>query len=156
MVHALEEIHRILKPNGVLIDLRPLESNWKVEVVSALGWQTCGSLSDLPQGVADDEAANQATGEVERRGLFIKEKEETFDYFYYWDTPSEMKEFIESEWEDFEKLEEDVYRKTSSAWVSASADARVRVRVQMLITKWISGKMNKNTAWMENENQNLT
>lgn len=138
MVHALEEIQRVLKPNGVLIDLRPLESNWKVEVVSASGWQRCGSLSDLPQGVADDEAANQATSEIERRGLFIKEKEEMFDYFYYWDTPSEMKEFIESEWEDFEKLEDDVYRKTNSAWVSAGADARVRVRVQMLITKWIT------------------
>lgn len=136
MVHALDEICRTLKPNGYLIDLRPVEASWGVEVVSSSGWQVCGRLNDLPQGVADDEAANQAIGQVERRGLFIKEKESEFDFFYYWDTPSEMKEFMETEWEDFEKLEEDVYRKTSSAWVSAGADARVRVRVKMLITKW--------------------
>ncbi|MEK6751177.1 MAG: hypothetical protein AABZ00_02840, partial [Chloroflexota bacterium] len=61
--------------------------------------------------------------------------------FYYWDTPSEMKKFMEDEWEDFEKLEEDVYKKTGSLWASANADARVRVRVKMLITKWISGKI---------------
>jgi hypothetical protein len=47
-----------------------------------------------------------------------------------------MKEFMEEEWEDFEKLEEDVYRKTSALWVSSGADARVRVRVKMLITLW--------------------
>jgi SAM-dependent methyltransferase len=134
MVHALEEIHRVLKPNGVLIDLRPIEENWKAEVVTSTNYQTCGSLTALPRGVADDEAANQAVGQVERRGLFIKEKEEMFSYFYVWDRPSEMKEFMESEWEDFEKLEDDVYRKTSAAWATSDADARVRVRVNMLIS----------------------
>lgn len=136
MVHALEEIHRTLKPNGLLIDLRPLEENWKAEVVTRTNYQTCGSLIALPRGVEDDEAANQAVGQVERRGLFIKEKEELFDYFYSWDTPSEMKEFMETEWEDFEKLEEAVYKKTSAAWATSDADARVRVRVNMLIGLW--------------------
>jgi hypothetical protein len=136
MVHALDEIRRTLKPNGFLIDLRPVESNWGVEVVSSEGWQASGRLNDLPQGIADDEASNQAVKEVESKGWYVKEKETEFDFFYYWDTPSEMKEFMETEWEHFEKLEEDVYRKTSSLWVSGGADARVRVRVKMLITKW--------------------
>jgi hypothetical protein len=47
-----------------------------------------------------------------------------------------MKEFMDTEWEDYEKLEEAVYRKTKSLWASANADARVRVRVKMLITRW--------------------
>jgi len=34
MVHALDEIRRTLKPNGILIDLRPVEDNWPVEVAS--------------------------------------------------------------------------------------------------------------------------
>ena len=136
MVHALDEIRRTLKPNGFLIDLRPVESNWGVEVVSGVGWQASGRLNDLPQGVADDEAAFHAIKEAESRRWFIKEKEEEFDFFYSWDTPSEMKEFMESEWEDFEKLEEDVYRKTSAVWATSNADARVRVRVKMHITLW--------------------
>src|SRR5688572_16519135 len=141
MVHALDEIRRTLKPNGLLIDLRPVEANWGVEVVSSEGRQAAGRLNDLPQGMEDDEASFKAMREVESQGWYVKEKEEEFDFFYYWDTPSEMKEFMETEWEDFEKLEEDVYRKTSGLWVSAEADARVRVRVKMLITKWISGKI---------------
>ncbi|MBE0672471.1 MAG: hypothetical protein IH588_17990 [Anaerolineales bacterium] len=136
MVHALSEIRRILKPNGILIDLRPVESNWSVEVVSSTGWQAAGRLSDLPAAVADDEAAFKAMREAESRGWYIKRAEEEFAFFYYWDTPSEMKEFMEDEWEGFEKLEEDVYKKTSSLWASANADARVRVRVRMLITIW--------------------
>ncbi len=136
MVHALDEIRRTLKPNGILIDLRPVESNWSVEVVSSAGWQAAGRLSDLPTAVEDDEAAFNAMRAAESNGWYSKKEEKEFAFFYYWDTPSEMKEFMEDEWEDFEKLEESVYKKTSSMWASANADARVRVRVNMLITKW--------------------
>ena len=136
MVHALSEIHRVLKPNGTLLDLRPLEDSWSVEVVSSAGWQASGRLSDMPIGIADDAAANDAMREVESRGWFIQKKIEEFPFFYYWDTPSEMKEFMEDEWEDFEKLEEELYRKTAAMWASSNADARVRVRVKMLIAAW--------------------
>jgi hypothetical protein len=136
MVHALDEIRRILKQNGILIDLRPVASNWSVEISSSTGYQFAGRLNDMPTGLADDKAAFKAMWEVESRGWYIKEKEEEFAFFYYWDTPSEMKEFMETEWEDFEKMEENVYRATQSLWSQANADAQVRVRVKMLITKW--------------------
>ncbi len=136
MVHALDEIRRTLKPNGILIDLRPVEDNWQVEVASQKEIQIAGKLIDVPIGREDDEAAFHAMREVESRGWFTKEREEEFSFYYYWDTPSEMKEFMNTEWEDFEKLEEDVYRATQSLWASANADARVRVRVKMLITRW--------------------
>jgi hypothetical protein len=136
MVHALGEIRRTLKTNGILIDLRPVEANWSVEVSSSTGYQLAGRLNDMPTGLADDEAAFKAMREVESHGWYIKEKEEEFSFLYYWDTPSEMKDFMEDEWEDFEKLEDDVFQKTKSLWALANADARVRVRVKMLITKW--------------------
>lgn len=139
MVHALREVHRTLKPNGTLLDLRPLEDSWSVEVVSGAGWQVSGRLSDMPIGVADDAAANEAMREVEARGWFIQKKMEEFSYFYYWDTPKEMKAFMEDEWEDFEKLEEDVYRKTAALWASSGGDACVRVRVKVLIAAWEKG-----------------
>jgi SAM-dependent methyltransferase len=136
MVHALDEIRRTLKPDGVLIDLRPVEENWPVEVNSSTGYQAAGRLIDVPLALTDDEAAFRAMREAESHRWFIKEKEEEFAFFYYWDTPSEMKEFMDEEWGDFEKLEEDVFQKTKSLWAMANADARVRVRVKMLITRW--------------------
>lgn len=136
MVHALNEIHRILKPRGILIDLRPVEDNWSVEVVSSTGHRVAGKLMDMPVGIADDNAAFKAMNEVEALGWFSKEKDDEFGFFYIWDTPSEMKSYIDEEWEDFEKLDDDLYRKTSSLWASANADARVRVRVKMWVAAW--------------------
>ena len=136
MVHALDEIRRTLKPNGILIDLRPVEDNWQVEIASQQEVQPAGKLSDVPIGKADDEAAFQAMRDVESQGWFTKEREEEFTFFYYWDMPSEMKEFMDTEWEDFEKMEDDVYRAAQSVWSLANADARVRVRRKMLITRW--------------------
>lgn len=136
MVHALDEIRRTLKPNGILIDLRPVEENWLVEVASQQKVQVAGQLTDMPIGKADDEAAFRAMHEVESRGWFVKEREEEFAFFYYWDTPSEMKDFMDAEWEDFEKLDDSVLKAAQSAWSTANADARVRVRVKMLITRW--------------------
>ena len=136
MVHALDETRRTLKCNGILIDLRPVEGNSLVEVASRQEVKIAGKLIDLPVGQADDQAAFRAMREAESKGWFIKEREDTFDLFYYWDTPSEMKEFIDTEWEDFETMEDDVYRAAQSFWSQANADARVRVRRKMLITRW--------------------
>ena len=137
MVHALDEIRRTLRPNGTLIDLRPVEDSWSVEVTSLASTGVAGYLTDQPIGLADDAAAFRAMQDVESRGWFRREREEEFPFFYYWDTPSDMKTFMETEWEEFEKMDEPVYQKASAMWASANADARLRVRVKMLITRWV-------------------
>jgi hypothetical protein len=136
MVHALSEIQRVMILDGTLIDLRPITSAYPVEVASSREAVETGHLTGLPEGTADDQAATQAIQEAGVRGWFSLEREEEFNLYYYWDRPSEMKEFIESEWEDFEKIDEDVMKATQSAWAVADADARVRVRVRMMIALW--------------------
>ena len=62
MVHALGEIRRVLNPDGVLIDLRPVFDRWPIEVVSAhepREVRATGRMQDFPAGPADDEAANR-------------------------------------------------------------------------------------------------
>ena len=136
MVHALEEIRRVLVPGGSLIDIRPLCDRWPIEVASTRGPRETGRVDDLPEPLDADRASNEAMNEVEARCWFKREQEESFPYFYSWDTPSEMEEFISEDWSDFVGLNEDAKMKTRSAWASADADARVRVRVKILITRW--------------------
>jgi hypothetical protein len=136
MVHALSEIRRVLVPNGILIDLRPILSNWPIEVVSKRETRKMGHIQDLPLGLADDNAANQFIAQAEQNGWFIREAEEFFPFHYSWDSPSEMEEWIQEEWQDFIELDEESKQATRSAWALGDADAAVRVKVKMLITRW--------------------
>jgi len=136
MVHALNEIRRVLAPDGVLLDLRPILDHWHVEVASARETRETGRVQDFPMGLADDEAANKAMAEAERNGWFKREYEEFFSLYYSWDSASEIEEWIKEEWEDFIGLDDETKRATRSAWAVGDGDSRVRVRVKMLLTRW--------------------
>ncbi len=136
MVHALREIHRLLAPNGILIDLRPLADNWPVEVASNREIIKAGRVDDLPVGLEDDKAANEAMAHVAAEKLFIQEQEEFFSLFYYWDSPKEMQEYIDDDWADIISLDEATWKIVRSTWAVADADARLRVRVKTMITRW--------------------
>lgn len=136
MVHALEEIRRVLTPDGILIDVRPLGERWQIEVVSAHNIKQTGRVMDLPEQLNGDIAANQAINEAESHGWFRRDQEEFFPFFYSWDTPSEMEEFIEEDWVDFIDLSEEAKKATRSAWALGDADSRVRVHMKVLLAKW--------------------
>jgi len=136
MVHALSEIRRVLIPNGILIDLRPILDSWPIEVASARGIRETGRIQDLLLGLADDQAANQSIAQAEQIGWFIREAEEFFPFFYSWDSPSEMGEWIEEEWHGFIQLDDQTRQATRSAWAIGDADTQVRIKVKMLIARW--------------------
>lgn len=136
MVHALSEIHRVLIPNGILIDLRPLLSRWEVEVASVRESRLTGRVNDFEVGLADDAAANRTMAEAESNGWFIREREEFFPYVYSWDSPHEMEEWIDEEWNDFIGLDEEAKHATRSAWAMADGDARAQLWMKMLIGRW--------------------
>ena len=136
MVHALVEIRRVLAPDGILLDLRPIAANWPIEVVSRRERKPAGRVTDSEEDLENDEAANQSLATAAEQGWYGREKEQSFPYSYYWDSPDQMLEFVEDEWADFASLDEDVLRRLRSLWAVADADARVRIHVSMLITRW--------------------
>ena len=146
MVHALSEIRRVLSPDGILIDLRPLADHWPVEVVSVREIKRTGRVLDLPGQTEGDAASNEALQEAERLGWFTREREELFSFVYSWDTPSEMEEFVLEDWQDFIDLDEETKRATRAAWAVADADGRVRIRLNV----WIA-RCRKQTLGMEPE-----
>jgi hypothetical protein len=135
MVHALNEISRVLSAGGTLIDLRPLLDQWPVGVSGSNGYQKAGHATDLAAPLEDDAAANTAMGAAAAHGLQA-EQEETFSFFYYWDTPSEMQEYLADNWEDVIEVEEEVWANLRSLWATSNADARVRIQMKMLIRRY--------------------
>jgi len=132
----LNEIQRVLVPDGILLDLRPLLDNWHVEVASSREVRETGRVQDYPLGLADDEAANKAMAEAKSNGWFQLESETFFPLYYSWDSASEIEEWIHDEWEDFIGLDDETKRATRSAWALGDGDSRVRVRIKMLLTRW--------------------
>ena len=76
MVHALEEVHRVLKPNGVMIDLRPALRQRRVGVLDGGEIQWLGRTHEQ---FDEDRAANCAMAEVLRAGLFRRKSLTAFD-----------------------------------------------------------------------------
>lgn len=136
MVHALREARRVLAAGGLLVDLRPLLDRWPIELASSAEQREVGRATDLAEPLGDDAAANAAMLEACASGQWVREQQDRFPLFYYWDTPGEMQEYIEDEWSDVITVEAQVWRDLKSAWATANPDARVRMRMTMLITRY--------------------
>ena len=136
MVHALSEIKRILLPGGIFIDLRPILDRWEIEVASSRETKAIGRVHDNEVGLIDDRAANESIAEVERRKWFWKEEETFFSYIYSWDSPQEMYEWQDEEWENFITIESETRKAVRSVWATSDGDSRVRLKMKMLITRW--------------------
>jgi hypothetical protein len=136
MVHALDEIQRVLVEGGILIDLRPFMDQSPFEVVSGSKILLAGRISQLPEDIANDEAANRAIAKAAEQNWFTMERKEFFPFIYSWDSPEEMREYIEEEWADFVTIDEEVWQNIRSLWAVADAGALLRIQVKMMVARW--------------------
>ena len=67
MVHALRETHRVLKPDGLLFDLRPGAVHRRVGIEVDGQYK---QLAVMDESLADDYAANRAVAQVVQEGWF--------------------------------------------------------------------------------------
>ena len=75
MVHALIEAQRSLKPNGILIDLRPSPKARQVGLGMGRNWKSLGAMRETFE---EDHASNRAVKQVVRSGFFKLESTTTF------------------------------------------------------------------------------
>ena len=67
MVHALRETHRVLRPGGILIDLRPAAKHRRIGLGEGRAWRLVGTMREP---LEEDRRADRAVAQVARRGLF--------------------------------------------------------------------------------------
>jgi len=99
MVHALEKIHRLLEPEGRLMDIHPTGDPPPIGV--RIGQQTMvvGWMKETDDFI-EYAQASEALAQVIRRGLFAVEREGTFEFVTYADSVSEWREYLAKEWKD--------------------------------------------------------
>jgi hypothetical protein len=89
MVHALEEVHRLLKPDGLMIDIHPAAEHSSIEIHRNGKSDLVGHLK-VHQWCVDFEQADNALTEIVQRGMFTVEQKNIFDALTYYDSAEEM------------------------------------------------------------------
>src|SRR4051794_35825045 len=124
MVHALAECRRVLKPDGLLIDLRPFPGNWPLDVVAGPHAWPAGFLDDSLE-IPDDQAANESIAQAVGAGWFRTERETTFEYAWYWDSLAELEAYIVERWSTVMRLPEQT--KATAVQLLAAGGREVRL-----------------------------
>jgi hypothetical protein len=76
MVHALHEANRVLKPGGVLIDLRPAPVHRRVGIEVHGDFKLVAKMNEK---FDEDHAANRAVAEVINEGILKPQSRSRFD-----------------------------------------------------------------------------
>lgn len=92
MVHALREAHRVLKPNGLLLDLRPAKVHRRAGILAAGRWKLAGVLRE---SFDDNAAADRAVSQVVKEGLLRRGPRSQFGVDRLMDTLDEFEAWIE-------------------------------------------------------------
>ena len=91
MVHALRESHRVLKPAGVLVDLRPAAVHRRVGVTKGDGYRFRWVMREH---FTDDHAADRAIAQIVSEGRFKAERRTRFPCFRTMDRLNEFQEWL--------------------------------------------------------------
>lgn len=84
-MHVLRQIHKALRPDGVLVDVHPQPEHPRVEVVRAEGSVRVGTI-DWTEDNREIRAARRRLSAVQRQGLFRLERRRMFDLRAYHDS----------------------------------------------------------------------
>lgn len=134
MVHALQEIHRVLVDVGYMIDLRPVGVEYALEVVAGEEVISVGD-ADAAGRAARDDGANQAVERIQAMGLFTQEAHTAFPLYTYWPTPSAYKHYLD-ERQGSTRLHDDVLAHAVQVFEEAGPDARFRACHNMIISRY--------------------
>lgn len=133
MVHALREIHRILKRDGKLIDLRPHIDNRQLWVELASATLFAGEI-DSSATINDQLAADNTLQQAVHNGLFALEYQTGFEIFTDLDTVDDLLDYRNSLRSSI--LPDDVVQQVINLTDDEIDDYRIRIRRMLTIARY--------------------
>jgi hypothetical protein len=141
MVHALRDAVRVLVPDGILIDLRPLPTVFPIHAVGGSSQIAIGQ-GDATATAEDDRAADAAIATQVDAGWLVRQYQMEFEIQYYWDTTREMAEYLRTGRKP--KPVTPSYQEIDAALLAAGArfgvPARLRNTRRMMLASYTEGR----------------
>ena len=131
MVHALEQIHRLLRPTGVLIDIHPAAVGLPIEIHQSGKIDVVGQLS-VRQWCTDFQEADKALSEIVQRGLFAVERHVVFDSLTYYASATELRTSVK---ESIDKYARDAQSAQESVPHAEALAARAEVLMRAAVDR---------------------
>ncbi len=132
MVHALETVHSLIKPGGLLIDIHPGQDKAWVEV-RVNGKDYFLDVVEETDNYIEYRQANQALAEIVKRGFFNVEEPGKFIFIIHADSMNEMREFLSANWKDA-ILSDSLDGKARDYFSKAAESFEILIRQEILIT----------------------
>ena len=123
MVPALEEVHRLVGPDGTVIDIHPVPGTAKVEV-----YRAGEVIFREPASTSEDEGelqAEEALAHVVAHDLFVAERRADFDLRVYASSARELREFL---------ADADAHETQAGGDTSDAYESELYERVERIIT----------------------
>jgi hypothetical protein len=120
MVHALEEIHRLLRTDGVLLEIHPVDAPPTIEVHADGEVRFAEPDPGFDWGV-DVREAESAIAEVVRRGLFAVDGVADFGLLTHSGSARELREYFEISGAYDDAPREELLRQRDAVYVRAEA-----------------------------------
>jgi hypothetical protein len=140
MVHALREAWRVLKPGGILIDLRPISVDVPLLILTNAGWKPAGCPSQRPDRV-HDLAANRAIRNVIREGRFSKVKQVYFVTNYYWNNMEELQADVDESWKDDIIVTEEIWQEAHRLFKLGRNQRRILFPIHRKLTTYLKEEL---------------
>ena len=141
MVHALEEIHRLLKPDGILIDIHPVPEGY---FIKALQGDRILFAERKRETCSDDVLhAEDALVEIVEHDLFTLERRAEFDFLTYASSVQELRDYWEElnafehdpQDEAINAREENLYAQVEEIMLASGVGAEVAIHERARITR---------------------
>jgi hypothetical protein len=135
MVHALETVHSLIKPGGLLIDIHPGLEKALVEV-RANGKDYFLDVVEETDDYVEYQQAGDALAQVVDRRFFTFEEAGKFLFIIHAESMEEMRVFLAENWKD-SVINESVDGKARDYLSKAVESFEILVREEILITRYM-------------------
>jgi hypothetical protein len=132
MVHALKQIHSLLQPGGLLIDIHPSGEPPPIHVRLAQQQICVGWVNEESEFVSYFQT-DTALAEAVKNGWFRQEQQTRFAFVTFADTLDELHDHLAQNWEDM-IIDQQVMTQADDLLRSAEADKEVSVREWIKMT----------------------